>query len=91
MVFSSLDGHLRTGFTSDLRQRAPSKYKVKDSQGYNVIQPIESYTGGRNLELVAYYHENISKGNAYIIPDDHASSHGTQDKQSVTVLVRGDD
>ncbi|CAF3813101.1 unnamed protein product [Rotaria sp. Silwood1] len=81
MVFSSVDGRLRTGFTNDLRQRAPSKYKVKDSKGYDVLQPTEPYTGGRNDELVAYYRENVSKGNAYLIPDDHSSSHGTTDKK----------
>jgi hypothetical protein len=81
MVFSSVDGRLRTGFTNDLRQGAPSKYKVKDSKGYDVLQPTEPYTGGRNHELVAYYRKSMSKGNAYIIPDDHASSHGTKDKQ----------
>ncbi|CAF3319507.1 unnamed protein product [Rotaria sp. Silwood2] len=81
MVFSSVDGSLRTGFTNDLRQGAPSKYKVKDSKGYDVLQPTEPYTGGQNQELVAYYRQSVSQGNAYIIPDDHASSHGTTAKQ----------
>lgn len=81
MVFSSVDGKLRTGFTNDLRPRAPSKYRVKDSNGYDVLQPTEPFTGGRNHELVAYYRSEVTQGNAYIIPDDHASSHGTTDKR----------
>ncbi|CAF1100135.1 unnamed protein product [Rotaria sordida] len=81
MVFSSADGSLRTGFTNDLRPGAPSKFKVKDSNGYDVLQPTEPFTGGRNDELVAYYRGKVSQGNAYIIPDDHASSHGTTGKR----------
>ncbi|CAF3066339.1 unnamed protein product, partial [Rotaria sp. Silwood2] len=81
MVFSSVDGSLRTGFTNDLRPGAPYKFKVKDSNGYDVLQPTEPFTGGRNDELVAYYRGQVSQGNAYIIPDDHASSHGTTDKR----------
>ncbi|CAF1034144.1 unnamed protein product [Rotaria sordida] len=80
MVFSSVDESLRTGFTNDLRPGAPSKFKVKDSNGYDVLQLTEPFTGGRNDELVAYYREKVSQGNAYIIPDNHASSHGTTDK-----------
>ncbi|CAF4253846.1 unnamed protein product [Rotaria sordida] len=75
MVFSSVDGSLQTGFTNDLRQEAPSKFKVQDSNGYDVLQPTEPFTGGRNDDLVAYYREKVSQGNAYIIPDDYASSH----------------
>ncbi|CAF3949317.1 unnamed protein product [Rotaria sp. Silwood1] len=81
MVFSSADGSLRTGFTNDLRPGAPSKFKVKDSNGYDVLQPTEPFTGGRNNELVAYYRGQVSEGNAYIIPDDNASSHGTTSKR----------
>ncbi|CAF4199774.1 unnamed protein product [Rotaria sordida] len=68
-------GSLRTSFTNDLRSGAPSKFKVKDSNGYDVLQPTEPFTGGRNDELDAYYREKVAQGNAYIIPDDYASSH----------------
>ena len=81
MVFSTVDGRRRTGFTNDLRPGAPSKYRVKDSNGYDVLEPTEPYTGGRNHDLVSYYRRKVSKGNGYIVPDDHASSLGTTDKQ----------
>ncbi|CAF4091820.1 unnamed protein product [Rotaria sordida] len=84
MVFSSVDGSLQTGFTNDLRQEAPSKFKVQDSNGYDVLQPTEPFTGGRNDDLVAYYREKVSQGNAYIIPDDYASSH-------VSIGIKNDD
>ncbi|CAF2504888.1 unnamed protein product [Rotaria sp. Silwood2] len=79
MLFTSNDDTLRTGMTDDLWAEAPEKFKAKDSKGNNVLAPTEPYTGGRNEELVAYYRRRVTNGNAYLIPDDHASSHGTQD------------
>ncbi|CAF4640284.1 unnamed protein product, partial [Rotaria sp. Silwood2] len=79
MVFTSSDGTLRTGMTGDLWTDAPNKFKIKDSQGNDVVAPTEPYTGERNDELVAYYRRKVTEGNGYLIPDDHGSSHGTGD------------
>ena len=81
MQFSSQDGSLRTGFTNDLYPEAPSKFKTKDSGGNNVLEATQPYTGGTNDELVNYYRGKVSNGNGYLLPDDHASSHGTKDKR----------
>ncbi|CAF3612941.1 unnamed protein product [Rotaria sp. Silwood1] len=79
MVFTSSDGTLHTGIANDLWAEAPAKFKIKDSYGNDVLVPTEPYTGGRNDELIAYYRRKVTKGNGYLIPDDHASSHGTHD------------
>jgi hypothetical protein len=80
MLFSSADGSLRTGFTANLFPGAPGQFKTKDSKGNNVLQPTQPFTGGTLQGLVNYYRSKVSKGNAYLLPDDHASSHGTKDK-----------
>ncbi|CAM4847926.1 unnamed protein product, partial [Rotaria magnacalcarata] len=79
MMFSSSDGTLHTGMTGNLWTEAPQQFKVKDTRGNDVLAPTEPYTGGRNDELVAYYRRKVKEGNAYLIPDDHPSSHGTKD------------
>lgn len=81
MEFSSQDGSLKTGFTKDIYPSAPKKFKRKDSGGYNVLESTQPFTGGTNQELVNYYRKVVSNGNSYILPDDHASSHGTKDKR----------
>ena len=80
MFFSSQDGSLQTGITDDLYPGAPDQFKTRDAGGYNVLQATQPYTGGTNYDLVAYYRGEVSTGNAYILPDDHASTHGTKDK-----------
>ena len=79
MVFSSADGSLNTGVKDDLFSGAPSQFKIKDYQGNDVLDATEPYTGGQNADLIAYYRSRVSEGQGYIIPDDHPSSHGTQD------------
>ncbi|CAF1391393.1 unnamed protein product [Adineta steineri] len=79
MVFSSTDGSLNTGITDDLYANAPNQFKIKDSQGNDVLDATEPYTGGQNGDLIAYYRTRIPEGQGYVVPDDHASSHGTQD------------
>jgi hypothetical protein len=80
MMFSSQDNSLRTGFTNDLYGGAPTSTKTKDSKGHNVLKPTQPFTGGTNNQLVKYYRGKVSNGNAYLVPDDNASSHGTKDK-----------
>ena len=84
MFLSSADGALRTGFTTDLFPGAPGQFKMRDSKGNNVLQPTQPFTGGTFNVLVSYYRSKVSTGTAYILPDDHASSHGTKDK---TILL----
>jgi hypothetical protein len=79
MNFSSTDGTLNTGIKDDLFAGAPNQFKIKDSQGNDVLDATEPYTGGQNGELIAYYRTKVPEGQGYIVPDDHPSSHGTQD------------
>jgi hypothetical protein len=58
---------------------APNQFKIKDSNGTDVLNATEPYTGGRNTDLIAYYRTKVPKGQGYIIPNDHPSSHGTPD------------
>ncbi|CAF0843877.1 unnamed protein product [Adineta steineri] len=81
MVFSSSDGSLRTEFINDLYPDAPTQFKTKDTKGNNIRHPTQPYTGGTHYDLVNYYRGKFSIGNAYILPDDHLSSHGTTDKR----------
>jgi hypothetical protein len=81
MVFWSSDSLLRTGFTNDFFDGGPNQLKTKDSRGYDVLQPMQPYTGGANDALVKYYRTVVPEGEDYILPDDHASSHGTNDKK----------
>jgi hypothetical protein len=69
--------HLKMDFYSE----APAKFRTRDSGGHNVLQPTQPYTDGTHNELVNYYRGKVSNGNAYLLPDDHASSHGTVDKR----------
>lgn len=80
MEWSSQDKSLKTGFTDDLYPDAPSQFKTIDAGNKDVLQPTQPYSGGTNTALVEYYRKKVSTGNAYILPDDHASSHGTKDK-----------
>ena len=64
----------------DLFPGAPSQFETRDSQRNDVLQPTQPFTGGTLDGLVNYYRSKVSSGNAYILPDDHASSHGTKDK-----------
>lgn len=59
----------------ELISHAPNQFKTRDTGGYSVLQATQSHTDGTNYDRVKYY-----RGNAYILPDDHASSHGTKDK-----------
>jgi hypothetical protein len=77
MVFSTDDGSLNTGVRDDLFSGAPNRFKIKDSQGNDVLDATEPYTGGQNGDLIAYYRTRVPQGYGYIVPDDHASSHGT--------------
>lgn len=81
MEFSSQDGLLKTGFKNNIYPSAPNQFKRKDSGGYDVLEPTQPFTGGTNQDLVNYYRTVVSKGNSYILPDDHASSHGTKNKR----------
>ncbi len=79
MVFSSPDDSLNTGVKNDLFSDAPNQFKIKDSQGNDVLDATEPYIGGRNTDLIAYYRTKVPEGQGYIIRDDHSSSHGTKD------------
>jgi hypothetical protein len=79
MIFSSTDGSLNTGVDNDLFSDAPNQFKIKDSQGNDVLEATESYTGEQNTDLIAYYRTKVPDGRGYIIPNDHSSTHGTQD------------
>jgi hypothetical protein len=79
MVFSSSDGSLNTGVSDDLFADAPNQFKIKDSQGNDVLDATEPYTGGQNGELIAYYRTRVPERQGYLVPDDHPSSHGTKD------------
>ncbi|CAF1450061.1 unnamed protein product [Adineta ricciae] len=50
-----------------------------NSQGNYVLDATEPYTGGQNTDLISYYRSRVPIGQGYIVPDDHSSSHGTQD------------
>jgi len=54
---------------------------MKDSKRNNVLQPTQPFRGGTNQELVNYYRRKVSNSNGYLLPDDHASSHGTKDRR----------
>ncbi|CAF5228139.1 unnamed protein product, partial [Rotaria magnacalcarata] len=52
--------------------------KRRDSGGNYVLDATEPYGGGQNGELIAYYRSRVPTGHGYIVPNDHASSHGTR-------------
>ncbi|CAF1303862.1 unnamed protein product [Adineta ricciae] len=79
LVFTSNDGSLKTGVKDNLFFNAPNQFKLKDSQGNHVLDATEPYTGGQNMDLISYYRSRVPIGQGYIVPDDHSSSHGTQD------------
>ncbi len=64
----------------DLYPDAPNQFKTKDAGNNDVLQPTQPYSGGTNDELVKYYREKVPTGDAFILPDDFASAHGTKDK-----------
>ena len=79
LVFTSNDGSLNTDVKENLFPNAPNQFKVKDSQGNDVLDATEPYKGGQNTDLDAYYRSRVPIGQGYIVPDDHPSSHVTQD------------
>jgi hypothetical protein len=54
---------------------------MKNSKRNNVLQPTQPFRGGNNQQLVNYYRRKVSNSNGYLLADDHASSHGSQDKR----------
>ncbi|CAM4982881.1 unnamed protein product [Rotaria socialis] len=78
MVFSTNDGSLHTGTRDNLYRGAPYRCKRRDSGGNYVLDATEPYGGGQNGELIAYYRSRVPTGHGYIVPNDHASSHGTR-------------
>lgn len=87
MVFSSQDGSLKTDFTTNLYSGAPNQFKTRDTGGYYVLQPTQPYTGGTNYDLVQYYREKVSTGNAYILSDDHSIHIGIYWKRFLLGLI----
>ncbi|UJR17008.1 hypothetical protein I4U23_003906 [Adineta vaga] len=78
MVFFTNDGSLHTGIKDNLFRGAPDRCKRRNSRGIHVLDATEPYSGGQNHDLIAYYRSRVPKGDGYIVPNDHPSSHGTK-------------